>query len=274
MLVQRRAILLAIVGATPADNLALKGILDSGFLFTVKSWLDEILNTGIGGVDLLLHLLGSIAMLPVTKDMVTSSKLGKLVAGLDKHKICVGSMNEGAIKERVAKVKEEWSASVKRMKKVSFQQMISSFLVYNNVSPLCSCTDDSFIKQVNAASSSPPSASLKRSLELDATNAAAKKSKPNEQPKKASLSSYLMKVSGGSNMESAAELTRKRAQEQDAQLRARLAVPEQSAPVTIPAYTVENHLHLEAAQLGKLLIHSMDFALHMMYQLDFNSFYS
>jgi hypothetical protein len=118
-LAQRRAILLAIIGATPPDNIALKAILNNGLLHTIKTWLDEILNIGIGGVDLLLHLLGSIATLPVTKDMVTSSKLGKLVASVEKHSICVGSMNENAIKDRVSKVKDEWSASVKRLKKVS-----------------------------------------------------------------------------------------------------------------------------------------------------------
>lgn len=117
-LVQRRAIVLAVVGATSADNLALKAILNKGFLFTVKSWLDDILQTGTGGVDLLLHLLSNIAMFPVTKEMVTSSKLGKQVAAVEKHKICLQGMNQSAIKERVANVKEEWSASVKRMKKV------------------------------------------------------------------------------------------------------------------------------------------------------------
>ena len=118
-LVQRRAVILAIIGATPSDSPALKGILNDGLLFSIKSWLDEILNLGLGGVDLLLHLLGSIALLPVTKEMVTSSKLGKQVAAVEKNKICAGSLNENAIKERVTKVKEEWSASVKRMKKVS-----------------------------------------------------------------------------------------------------------------------------------------------------------
>lgn len=55
-------------------------------------------------------------MLPVTKEMVTSSKLGKQVSAVEKHKICVGGMNEDAIKEKVGNVKEEWSASVKKMK--------------------------------------------------------------------------------------------------------------------------------------------------------------
>ncbi len=127
-LIQRRAILLAIVGATTVDNLALKAILNKGYLFHVKSWLDDILD-GFGGVDLLLHLLGNIALLPVTKEMVTSSKLGKLVAAVEKNKICTG-MNEDAIKKRISKVKEEWSASVKRLKHVRPHLFDSLFKIF------------------------------------------------------------------------------------------------------------------------------------------------
>lgn len=118
-LIQRRAISLAIIGSTSPNSGVLKNILNSGLLLTIKSWLDDILNSNLGGVDLLLHLLGCIAMLPVSKEMVTSSKLGKQLTVVEKHKMCAGSMNEVAIKERIAKVKEEWSASVKRLKKVS-----------------------------------------------------------------------------------------------------------------------------------------------------------
>ncbi len=71
-----------------------------------------------GSVDLLLYLLSNITDLPVTKDMVTSSKLGRAVAGVEKHRICVGGLNETAIKERVSRVKEQWSASVRRMKQI------------------------------------------------------------------------------------------------------------------------------------------------------------
>lgn len=117
ILTKRRAILLLVVKCTPGDNEALQHILNNQFLFDVKAWLDDILNFKVGGIDLLLHLLSSICMLPVTKIMVTSSKLGKQVAHVEKHKICVAGMNQKAIKERVSKVKEEWSASVKRMKK-------------------------------------------------------------------------------------------------------------------------------------------------------------
>jgi hypothetical protein len=116
ILVYRRAILLLIVGCTPRDNEALQHILQNSFLFEVKRWLEDILNKNVGGVDLLLHLLGSIAMLPVSKEMVTSSKLGKNISAIEKHQICIGGMNEKSIKERVSKVKEEWSASVKRLK--------------------------------------------------------------------------------------------------------------------------------------------------------------
>lgn len=117
ILAKRRAILLLIVQCTSGDNEALQYILNNGFLVDVKAWLDDILAFKIGGVDLLLHLLNSICMLPVTKIMVTSSKLGKQVAAVEKHKICITGMNQKAIKDRVARVKEEWSASVKRMKK-------------------------------------------------------------------------------------------------------------------------------------------------------------
>ena len=117
ILKQRRAMLLLLIGSTPRDNEALKRILASGLLVHVKTWLDDILSNRVGGVDLLLHLLSNITKLPVSKEMVTSSKLGKQVAAVEKHKICVGGMNEKAIKDRVSKVKEEWHASVKRLKK-------------------------------------------------------------------------------------------------------------------------------------------------------------
>ena len=126
ILMKRRAILLLVVKCTPENNVALQHILNEAFLVDVKQWLDDILNFKVGGIDLLLHLLSSICMLPVTKTMVTSSKLGKQVANVEKHKICVAGMNQKAIKERVAKVKEEWSASVKRMKrKVRYKHTVS-----------------------------------------------------------------------------------------------------------------------------------------------------
>ena len=128
------------VGATSADNLALKAILNKGLLFDVKSWLEDILDGDGGGrVDLLLHLLGNIAFLPVTKEMVTSSKLGKLVAAVEKHKICVG-MNETAIKKRIAKVKEQWSASVKRMRQV--RKTIICVIIFEEIS-------ETFVSKLN-----------------------------------------------------------------------------------------------------------------------------
>jgi len=117
LLIRRRSIILAITGCTHSDNISLKQILQKGYLHVVKSWLDGILCNADGSVDLLLHMLNSICTLPVTKEMVTSSKLGKQVASIEKHKICVDGKNEKAIKERVGKLKEMWSASVKRMKK-------------------------------------------------------------------------------------------------------------------------------------------------------------
>lgn len=116
LLVHRRAILLLLVGCTPRDNEALQHILQNSFLSEVKRWLEDILNKNVGGVDLMLHLLSSITMLPVSKEMVTSSKLGKNISAIEKHQICIGGLNEKTIKERVSKVKEEWSASVKRLK--------------------------------------------------------------------------------------------------------------------------------------------------------------
>lgn len=70
-------------------------------------------------MDLLLHLLSNIIPLPVTKEMVTTSRLGKLVSSVEKHTICVGSPNESAIKARINQVKERWSASVKARRNVS-----------------------------------------------------------------------------------------------------------------------------------------------------------
>jgi len=121
ILAQRRCILLALIGSTPVTSVVVKGILEGGYLVVVKSWLDDILNKGLGGLDLLLHLLSNITDLPVTKDMVTSSKLGRAVAGVEKHRICVGGKNEPAIRERVTRVKEHWSASVRRMKQIQPQ---------------------------------------------------------------------------------------------------------------------------------------------------------
>merc|ERR1712157_574976 len=79
-LAQRRGIILTIVGATDPDSQVLKKILGNGFLSHLKHWLDDILQNKIGSVDLLPHLLSNICMLPVTKELVTSSRLGKQVS--------------------------------------------------------------------------------------------------------------------------------------------------------------------------------------------------
>ena len=70
-------------------------------------------------------MLTNITHLPVTKDMVANSKLGKAVVAIGNHKICTGGGNENAIKERIAAFKDEWSASVKhQLKIVSFHSRL------------------------------------------------------------------------------------------------------------------------------------------------------
>ena len=87
---QRRCLLLAVLGSTAEsmpNNLSLISLMNAGLLVTIKSWLSDILEGNVGGVDLLLHLLSMITSLPVTKDMVTSSRLGKAVSAVEKDKI-------------------------------------------------------------------------------------------------------------------------------------------------------------------------------------------
>ena len=141
ILEQRRCLLLAAVGSTAEKvptNATLKKLLTEGLLVTIKAWLDDILSSKIGGMDLLLHLLTNIIPIPVTKEMVTTSKLGKTVSSVEKHSICVGSGNEAAIKSRIQQVKERWSASVKAMKNVSFtwQYCFLSSAMYKMLTPL------------------------------------------------------------------------------------------------------------------------------------------
>jgi len=193
---QRRCLILAAVGSTAEttpNNPTLKNILNAGFLVKVKSWLDEILDGSVGGMDLLLHLLTNISPLPVTKEMVTSSRLGKAVAALEKHKICVGSLNETSIKNRVRQVKESWSASVKAQK--------------NQQAPQSSMSGG------------------KRQLEEHAPTAT-KKSKRESAASSSSLSNLLKKVENVNNNRtvSAAESARLKAQERDAKLKERLGM--------------------------------------------------
>jgi len=48
ILAQRRCVILAIVGSTPASNSSLTFIMESGFLSSVKSWVDAILSGVVG----------------------------------------------------------------------------------------------------------------------------------------------------------------------------------------------------------------------------------
>lgn len=70
----------------------------------------------VGGFDLLLHLLSNIVNLPVTKSTVKDSGMGKAIGTVEKHRLCNGTPNEAAIKERVQQIKDAWHASVKARK--------------------------------------------------------------------------------------------------------------------------------------------------------------
>jgi hypothetical protein len=48
ILAQRRCIILAIVGSTPASNSSMALIMESGFLSSVKLWLDDIMSGLVG----------------------------------------------------------------------------------------------------------------------------------------------------------------------------------------------------------------------------------
>lgn len=115
LLICRRSILLLILGCTPSNNEALKYVLNSDLLFTLKSWLLDILKKQVGGVDLLLHLLDNMCMLPVSKEMVTSSKLGRQVNQITNNDMYknMDDNNKKSIKQRVDKVKNAWKASAK-----------------------------------------------------------------------------------------------------------------------------------------------------------------
>ncbi|KAL7548327.1 hypothetical protein ACHAWF_011613, partial [Thalassiosira exigua] len=187
---QRRCLVLAAIGASAEKmrgNPTLKKLLNAGLLVTIKAWLDDILAGKIGGMDLLLHLLSNIIPLPVTKEMVTSSRLGKLVSSVEKHKICVGSANEAAIMSRIKKVKEHWSASVKALKNGT-----------NNMSSKRSIDDHASSSAKKAKHEGSSLSNLLKKVEN--TNSTIKKSTM-----------------------SAAEAARQKAQERDAKLKERLA---------------------------------------------------
>lgn len=78
--------------------------------FHSGSWND------LGGVDLLLHMLTNIVDLPVTKNLVKDSGMGKAIGAIEKHSLCRGGANEKSIQERVANIKDAWQASVKARK--------------------------------------------------------------------------------------------------------------------------------------------------------------
>jgi len=194
ILEQRRCLLLAAIGSTAEkmpSNSTLKNLLKAGVLVTVKTWLDDILAGKVGGMDLLLHLLSNIIPLPVTKEMVTTSRLGKTVSSIEKHNICVGSANEAAVKSRIQQVKECWSASVKASKNLSVPK-----------------------KSGNVSTKRP----------IDGNVPAAKKAKHEG----SSLSNLLKKVVNTNNVASsstmsAAESARLKKQERDAKFKERLA---------------------------------------------------
>lgn len=123
-----------------------------------------------GGVDLLLHLLSNIAELPVTKTVVKNSGMGKTIGSIEKHRLCAGTPNESAVKERVQRVKDAWQASVKARKPPDSQSTSGS-------------AKEAGKRKVDAVSPSSPSLSAKRVRSVDET-------------KKGSFSSLLKKVSG------------------------------------------------------------------------------
>lgn len=158
---QRRAVVVAIVGSTPSNNETLRQVLDAGVLVAFKSWVDDILNEIVGGMDLLLHMLSSIRGLPVTKSVVKSSGMGKVIGTIEKHRICVGSGNEDAIQTRVAAVKEAWNASVKALGEKSSpdstKREYDQDIINPNVSKKAKTESSSFASLMKKVAASPPS---------------------------------------------------------------------------------------------------------------------
>jgi len=232
MLAQRRTVLLSVIGSTPASNAAVTSVLNDGFLETIKAWLDDVLNSVVGGVDLLLHLLDSVALLPVTKDMITTSGAGKAITAIKSHSICKGTPNEDAIKERCAKVKEEWSASVRARKQ---QKPVNS-------PPKPAMTS---AKRPFQGGSPPAMASLPKKAKLASSTSPATTKKKTS----LSLSSMLKKVGdkpgtvSNKNTDvskqpmSAAEAARQKTKERDEEIQKKLkdaqAIAKEEAPVVI-----------------------------------------
>ena len=67
-----------------------------------------------GGIDLLLLSLSSLKRLPVSKELIAVSKIGKTIAQLEKA--FPDSPNRSVIMENIATLKEEWTAYVKTHK--------------------------------------------------------------------------------------------------------------------------------------------------------------
>jgi len=160
---RRRSIILAIVAKTPSSNMALRKILENGFLINVRIWLSEALAGSIGknrkywnlcfscvvlliawlallnsgGIDFLLHLVSSVTFLPVTKDMVASSKMGKTVVQAEKSKRFADSPNLEILKQRVERLKDEWTKSVK-FNKVSI--WVKLILVVSYLTQFLNCS--------------------------------------------------------------------------------------------------------------------------------------
>ena len=64
----------------------------------------------------MLHMLTNITNLPVTKSLVKESGMGKAIGSIEKNKICAGTPNEIAVKEREKGIKDAWNKSVKALK--------------------------------------------------------------------------------------------------------------------------------------------------------------
>ena len=182
VLAQRRGIILVIIGSTASSNDSLTQILENGFLKTVKSWLDEILNGSVGGVDLLLVLVENTTNLPVTKAIVKDSGLGIMIGKIGKHSICAGTPNEAPIKERVKQLKEAWNKSVKAMK-----------------------------EKAAAAATADTKEGTKRNIDTPVGAPAAKKARVEDTKKKSSLSNLLKTVNtNGSNASESAKTSPKK----------------------------------------------------------------
>jgi len=209
MLAQRRSVLLAIVGSTSSSSETVRTVLSNGFLGVVKSWLDDVLSSVVGGTDLLLHLLDSITNLPVTKEMITQSNAGKAVAAVKTHSICKGTPNESAIKERVAKLKEEWSASVRaRKNEVTNKSAISA----KRPAPAPAFADgQSLPKKAKPTIAHSPPIGAKKSSSLSSLL-----QKVGDKPSPPGTSSAKTSVS-------AADAARQKAKERDADMKKRLA---------------------------------------------------